>query len=69
MNILPSVHFMATFKRVLIATSNKGKFREMMEVLGDLPYDFLRLDDLGIVGDAPEDADSFEGNASLKAHY
>lgn len=55
--------------RVLIATSNKGKFREMMEVLGALPFHFLTLDDAGIQGDCVEDADSFEGNALLKARY
>jgi XTP/dITP diphosphohydrolase len=60
---------MEKFKKVLIATSNKGKFREMMEVLGTLPYDFLRLDDLGIAGDCDESEESFEGNALLKAHY
>ncbi len=60
---------MEKFKRVLIATSNKGKFREMMEVLGVLPYEFVRLDELGIAGDCEENADSFEGNAMLKAHY
>lgn len=60
---------MANFKRVLIATSNKGKFREMMEVLGDLPFSFLRLDDVGLPGDCEENADSFEGNALLKARY
>ncbi len=41
----------------------------MLEVLGDLPYEFLKLDDLGIAGDCEENADSFEGNALLKAHY
>jgi len=55
--------------RILIATSNQGKFKEMMEVLGDLPYDFLRLDDVGLIGDCEENADTFEGNALLKAHY
>lgn len=60
---------MEKFKSVLVATSNKGKYKEMMEVLGDLPYEFLRLDDVGISGDCEEDADSFEGNAVLKARY
>lgn len=60
---------MEKFKKVLVATSNKGKFREMMEVLSGLPYDFLTLDALGIAGDCDENADSFEGNALLKAHH
>jgi XTP/dITP diphosphohydrolase len=60
---------MAKFKRVLIATSNKGKFREMMEILDDLPFEFLRLDDAGLTGDCEENADTFEGNAIQKARY
>ena len=70
-HILPFVLAMAKsgFGRVLIATSNPGKFKEMMEVLGSLPCQFLSLADVGLVGDAPEDADTFEGNALLKARY
>jgi len=60
---------MAKFKRILIATSNKGKFKEIMEILGDLPYEFMSLDDLNLSGDCEENADSFEGNALLKARY
>jgi XTP/dITP diphosphohydrolase len=60
---------MEKFKRILVATSNKGKFREMMEVLGNLPYEFVRLDELNIPSDCEENADSFEGNALLKARY
>jgi XTP/dITP diphosphohydrolase len=60
---------MANLKRVVIATSNKGKFREMMEVLGDLPCRFLSLDELGLSADCEENADTFEGNALQKAHY
>lgn len=40
-----------------------------MEVLGDLPYEFLTLDAVGLAGDCEENADNFEGNALLKAHY
>lgn len=67
--ILTLVYLMEKFKRVLVATSNKGKFREMMEVLGDLPFEFLRLDDLGLAGDCEENADTFEGNAVQKGRY
>lgn len=60
---------MPDLPRVLIATSNQGKFREMMEVLGSLPFEFLRLDDVGLAGDAPEDGKTFEENALMKAKY
>jgi len=60
---------MEKFKKVLVATSNQGKFREMMEVLGTLPYEFVRLDDVGLAGDCHENADTFEGNALIKARY
>ena len=53
--------------QVLIATSNQGKFKEMMEVLGGLPLQFLSLVDVGIAGDFEETADTFEGNALAKA--
>lgn len=60
---------MEKFKKILVATSNRGKFREMMEVLGSLPYEFVSLDQMAIAGDCEENADSFEGNALLKADY
>lgn len=57
-------------QELLIATKNPGKYREIMEVIGDLPFEFLFLKDLGIDdSDFEEDGDSFEENALKKAQY
>lgn len=57
-------------KPLLIATSNQGKFREIMEVFEAAPFEIVSLLDVGISGDCDETEDTFEGNAMLKArHY
>ncbi len=52
---------------ILIATGNKGKYKEMMEVLGDLPFDFVTLADLELENDVAETGETYEANAFLKA--
>ncbi|PIQ78890.1 hypothetical protein COV81_03835 [Candidatus Peregrinibacteria bacterium CG11_big_fil_rev_8_21_14_0_20_41_10] len=52
---------------ILIATTNKGKFTEMMEVLGDLPHQFFSLNDLNITLDVDEAGLTYAENALLKA--
>lgn len=56
-------------KKILIATSNQGKFNELLEVLGKLPYQFLSLADLKLTGDLHEHGSTYEMNAILKAEY
>ncbi|MDO5328667.1 MAG: RdgB/HAM1 family non-canonical purine NTP pyrophosphatase [Coriobacteriia bacterium] len=51
--------------RVLIATNNQDKIKEIKEVLDD--FEFFSLDDLGIKSDPVEDANTYEGNARIKA--
>jgi XTP/dITP diphosphohydrolase len=57
--------------RLLIATHNAGKVRELGEALRGLDVDIVRLDDLGDAApEAPEETGStFEENALLKARY
>jgi XTP/dITP diphosphohydrolase len=56
--------------RLLIATSNFGKLREVQFVLRDLPLTFLTLRDFPNVPEAVEDGETFEENAKRKAsHY
>ena len=53
--------------RLVIGSRNKKKLKEMLGLLGDLP---LELTDLTPYPDAPEveeTADTFVGNATLKA--
>ena len=52
---------------MLIATHNRGKLRELAELLGDVPYELVSLGDLGIHHDVDETGSTFEDNATLKA--
>lgn len=54
--------------KVLLATSNPHKIREVGQVLAPLGIEVVGLDDLDEVPPEPvEDEDTFEGNARLKA--
>lgn len=55
--------------KILIATTNKGKFQEIKQVLADLPFEFLSLSQLGLVAQYPENAQTFAENAIGKAQY
>lgn len=56
-------------QKILIATHNFGKFKELMEVLEDLPFKFVSLNDEKIEEDVEEDGETFEENAILKAEF
>jgi XTP/dITP diphosphohydrolase len=56
-------------KRLVIATHNKGKVREIKSLLGDIDWNVVSLDDFNNVGEATEDADTYAGNAIAKAKY
>lgn len=56
-------------KKVVIATKNEGKLREMRQALGHLPVEIVSLADFGALPDAVEDADTFLGNARIKARF
>jgi XTP/dITP diphosphohydrolase len=56
-------------RRLLLATRARHKARELQELL-DLPgVTLLTPDDVGLEGEPVEDADSFAGNAEIKARY
>lgn len=52
-------------KEIVFASNNKGKIREVQEILRD--YKILSLEEIGIDIDVEEDKDTFEGNAIKKA--
>lgn len=56
-------------RTVVVATANRGKLRELRQLLGDLP---LQLVSMGDVSGRPisivEDGETFEANAKKKAH-
>lgn len=56
--------------KILIATTNKGKFREITSILSNLKIDFKNLNDFPEIPVAPEHGETFELNAISKAkHY
>lgn len=55
--------------KVLVATRNFGKYKELMEVLHDLPFKFVSLNDEKIEGNVDETGKTYEANAILKAEY
>lgn len=50
-----------------LATSNKGKVAEFNNLLGDLPFEVHTQSELSFFSQPPEDGDSFEANARIKA--
>ena len=58
---------------ILVATRNKGKQREIIEILADAPHRIVFPDDIGLYEKAEEgdieSAETFEGNALKKAEY
>ncbi len=56
-------------KKILIATHNQGKFKELLEVLEDLPFEFVSLNDLNVTQDTEETGSTYAENAVLKAEF
>lgn len=54
-------------KTVVVATNNAHKAEEIAGALDFPGWEFRTLRDLGIASDPVEDADTFEGNARIKA--
>jgi XTP/dITP diphosphohydrolase len=52
---------------LLIATRNSGKLRELYELLRDLPFELLSLNDIPEIVTIAETGQTFLENASLKA--
>ena len=56
--------------KVIIATGNRHKVAELSELFApynNKGYEFVSMRDAGFTGDIVEDADTFEGNALIKA--
>jgi XTP/dITP diphosphohydrolase len=54
-------------KKLVLATSNQGKFREIKDYLADLPVDIISLDELSAAEDVEEKGKTFSENARLKS--
>jgi XTP/dITP diphosphohydrolase len=58
-----------TRSRLLLATTNPGKIREIRALLDGLPLDLVGLDDVPAVDPPEETGTTFAENARLKASY
>lgn len=54
-------------KRIIFATGNEGKLREIREILSDLPYEVISMKEAGISADIEENGTTFLENALIKA--
>lgn len=54
-------------KRIIFATGNEGKMKEVRVILADLGYEILSLKDIGYDKEIIEDGKTFEENALIKA--
>ena len=54
-------------KRIVFATGNAGKMREIKRILGDLGVEIVSMKEAGIATDAEENGKTYEENALLKA--
>ena len=54
--------------KLVFATNNKHKIREISDLLDD-GFELIGLADVGITDDIPEDADNLADNALFKARY
>lgn len=54
-------------KKIIFATTNEGKMKEIRMIMKDLDVELLSLKDAGISVDIKEDGKTFEENAVIKA--
>ena len=56
-------------KRIVVATKNPGKIREMTAAFRELPVELVTLASFGRLPDAVEDGATFAANAEIKARF
>ena len=56
-------------RKILIATTNPGKIREIRGILADAPVELVTLTDLPAIPEPDENGTTFADNARLKALY
>ncbi|MEG6614007.1 XTP/dITP diphosphatase [Pseudoclostridium thermosuccinogenes] len=54
-------------RKFLVATKNKGKLKEIEEILAGLPFEVVSMEQAGIDKDIEEYGTTFEENAMIKA--
>jgi XTP/dITP diphosphohydrolase len=56
-----------SMRKVIFATSNEGKMKEIREILEGLDIELLSMKDIGLNPDIEENGKTFEDNAIIKA--
>lgn len=56
-------------KKIVVATKNKGKIREMINAFEGLDIELVPLSEFGDLPDAVEDGETFAENALIKARF
>lgn len=54
-------------KKIIFATGNQDKMREIREILADMDVEIVSMKEAGIYADIVEDGSTFEENAVIKA--
>jgi len=54
-------------KKIIFASKNEGKVKEVRHILNEINSEILSLNDVGFTDEIHETADTFEGNAKIKA--
>jgi len=54
-------------RKFVIATKNKGKLKEIQEILDGLDFEVVSMEEMGITKDIEESGSTFEENALIKA--
>lgn len=68
MDSLQQHYQVSSMKRIVFATTNKGKAKEAAEILGEA-YEIILPADLGIFEEAEESGGSFRENSEIKARF
>ena len=54
-------------RQIIFASKNEGKVKEVRHILNGINAEIISLNDVGFKEEIPETADTFEGNAKIKA--
>ena len=55
-------------KTIVLATSNQGKVKEFVDLLGPIGYKVISLKEAGIISNPIEDGKTYKENSYIKAH-
>lgn len=56
-----------TGRQIIFASKNEGKVKEVRHILNGISTEIISLNDIGFKDEIHESADTFEGNAKIKA--